>query len=641
MSRASLLLVLLLSWALLPLASYPASAEDDAAPQATHVVVRGRTSLTGALEAAVWPAMSDETAPRPVGLVLDVTPNTQAARPALLAALRRLDEVGGAVPSWHIARLGEPFKDPASAATGLGVHVNRVLGHETDVANTLAALEETLESFPERGGVVVYLADWRFEDDHDLEGFVKALKRRGMTLSIVGSEAAAGRGWNDGIREQDALSRDIRGGLGIERHWEMIGRDPFGRGEPEAPWHGGDTSYPHAPYRWQTSFWRTTFRDHDFDFADDGGFRFGGGHRPKDPEDLLRRLPGGFPGLGEDPDDVPGPGVPENPAPDPHAPDPAPEIGVEMATNSDVLHPLPSGFGSYALMRVAGLTGGRYVLFSFNPSGRRRVRYDYARCDLFPPDLRSRKDILGDLRGNPHARAMMEIWARLADDAPRALEHMPPLKSNLRTPRGVDHLDESWELMWSTRSAWRSFVKDVRRDRKLIGWAIDRLDDVLKDSPEADFEAPARRLAADARLLRHVLHVHDFELGEALAAASSIHPEAWASPDIHMGLVAQPWIARGRDPENIRTWHRSPYDPEAGEAVRVARAAMLERYRGTPIGEQVALNEVNTFRPTVWRVMTGVPSTSGRSPAESTGPGPTTPTAPGTGSGGGGPATGR
>ena len=34
--------------------------------------------------------------------------------------------------------------------------------------------------------------------------------------------------------------------------------------------------------------------------------------------------------------------------------------------------------------RLAGMTGGRYVLWSWNPGGRSMVDYDYARCDLFP-----------------------------------------------------------------------------------------------------------------------------------------------------------------------------------------------------------------------------------------------------------------
>ena len=66
---------------------------------------------------------------------------------------------------------------------------------------------------------------------------------------------------NDGVRDPRETVRSFEAGAFDEdlRHDPAIGRRPFGPFRGEAPWHGGDTAYPHAPYRWANDWWK--YRD--------------------------------------------------------------------------------------------------------------------------------------------------------------------------------------------------------------------------------------------------------------------------------------------------------------------------------------------------------------------------------------------
>jgi len=99
-------------------------------------------------------------------------------------------------------------------------------------------------------------------------------------------------------------------------------------------------------------------------------------------------------------------------------------------------------------------------------------------------------------------------------------------------------------------------------------------------------------------------------------------------------------VRRGRKAARVRTWEGvTPHDVEAVERIIAERKELLERFRGTPLGEQLAMNGVDTGRPTTWKRAYEVPDT-GRSPAQSTDTPKPKPKPPGGGSSGGGPATG-
>ena len=72
-------------------------------------------------------------------------------------------------------------------------------------------------------------------------------------------------------------------------------------------------------------------------------------------------------------------------------------------------YPLPSSFGPYALSRAAAETGGRYVLWSWNRTGRTTLLYDDVRCDLLAPDLRDRETIRADAIKRPLPGAIIKV----------------------------------------------------------------------------------------------------------------------------------------------------------------------------------------------------------------------------------------
>jgi len=533
-------------------------------PLASAVVVRGRSDLAQAIRKASGPA-------REYLVVVDVTPYTARREAEIRAALADL----GA--PCRLARLGEP---PGEA----------LFAKPSAAGGTIPALRRSLRGFS--GGAAVYLADWRFEDDEALEEFIEELRRRQVRFGVVGSEAAFGRAWNDGFFPPHRGAPDARGRIRL--YDEGISRSPFSDGE--APWHGGDTAFPHQPFRYALR-WQTVFpaeRRPAPSWPGDGetregGRRAGGGEE----EDLRERL-----------------------------------SSVQEEAPRRYWFPLPSGFGPYGLMRAAGESGGRYVLWSWNPEGRSDVTYDYARCDLFAPDLRDRRAILADRR--PLAAALLRAWHAVANDRVRVASVTPPLRPDGRTPLEMAEAPSGGflEEQWEDRGSHERFLAVVPRTIEAIDGAVGLLEGALAHAgPAAD--AVERRLRADADLFRHTLLVHRFQLEEALAAARPLPRDAWEDRRLVPGLEPRWFLAGERVDE-------APWDGAAALRLRADRERMLRTYASTPFGETVRRNSVHTFR-VAWRpTARGDPAARG-TPAESAGgSGPVT----GGGSTGGGPTSG-
>jgi hypothetical protein len=596
----------------------PTVAGEPGVVEATKVVVRSKAEFGEALEAALHPLLA-EAANRSVLLVLDVSPNVRKNRAKLIAGVRGLAERFGGVSTWRLARLGEPAGDEHPDVGSLSAEIGDALGDDTPALSTIGALQETLKRSKVRDTAVVYVNDWRFEDDAELEKLIKDLKRATSALSVVGTEAAFARAWNDGwVSDDERFDLSDPSGMNIRDYYEEIGRSPFAKGDHEAPWHGGDTAYPHAPYRYHVFLWQYEFQEYDFDFAEsdveipsfeDGKIPF---------EELERRLKGkGLDPLGK------GPGEPEPPSED-----------------ASRYFPIPAAYGPYGLMRAAGETGGRYVLWSWNPGGRRQVHYEYSRCNLFPPDLRPRKEILKALRKNLPAAAMISAWNVLEEVPDTVVRHNAPLKKNLRTPRPLDRFPPgaSMSFTWDDKGKYREY-------RRIAGDAVARLDEAakildraLEKSPPVPEDALARRYRADAELFRHVIRVVRFEIAEGLADTAKLPKNAWSNGNRIPGVSGRTWIRQGLDPEKVRLTDVTPRDAAEGQEVLAERKRILDHYRGTPFAEIVGLNDVEPLHFTWWDRGGTMPDL-GRSPTESTGkPRPGAPGAPSTG---GGPTTGK
>ena len=281
------------------------------------------------------------------------------------------------------------------------------------------------------------------------------------------------------------------------------------------------------------------------------------------------------------------------------------------------------------------------MLFSWNPSGRKTVVYEYSRCNLFPPDLRSRKSILADLRENAWARSMLAAWWALVDARVDVLEQLPPLRGNLRSACGMDRAQDT---AWIPHS-WES-PGEQKQCIRLAGAAVEALDRALKilDEGLADAGEPRtdvdQRYHAEALLFRHAARVARFELRETIAVAKEVPRSAFRKKGEKPGVLDEWWVRRGRNPEKVRTWREAgPRDIDAGLALLEERKALLERFRGTPLGEELAMNTIDTARPVSWEETGTVPDT-GRSPSQSTDTPKPTPPPPSGGSTGGGPTTG-
>jgi hypothetical protein len=609
-----------------------ASAKDE--PQAVGASVqRGKKTFTDAFLTVAARAVG-----RPLAVVVDVTTYTaksaQAIREGFLAA-RVADG------PCSIARLGDPLSATVQGAPALAPLVGPLLQRETPSTNTVADLRKTLRSVKAPGAVLVYLCDWHFEDDEDVEGFLRELRKKTAEFHVIGSEAAFDRGWNDGLKDIRLLL-DPKGDDGP--YDAAVGRAPFASG-PKAPWRGGETAFPLAPYRWHPFFWQTEFYEHEMDLPED---------RPPPPaakkagDDPKPPFPDGGEGPNPPPDAADGPEPPPQPpevedllerlGKGEGATDPFPVPGSSITVEYLRRFPLPSAFGPYGLLRATAQTGGRYVIFSWNPKGRQKVRYEYPRCDLFPPDLRSRKEILADLAQRPVAVAAMRAWEALAKARCDVVEHTAPLEG-ARTPRSIDSIEDDvhLSLSWENRGEYELFLRAAERASEATAAAAEVLAKAL-EGREDPSDPVDRRWVAAAHLFLHALEVTHFEVSEALTCAKKDVPaKAWSGADRERrpGLTPRVCIAAGRKAEKLAG--EAAFDGPALQRVFDARRRHLERYRGTPFAEVTAFNAVQTYRFGWWHL--GKPVAPGRTPGESFDLPPPPPSTPG-GSGGSAPSTG-
>lgn len=552
---------------------------------ARRVIVRGGADLASSLVAAVRPAIDDPEAAPAVAIVVDVTPNTRAAKKTIAAAIEALgDEVRHLDGAWRIGALGRRLGPARRHPSRLGIDLADVLAEETPEPDTIRALSRSLSDFADAGGIVVYLADWRFEDDDGLEALVDRLAGRRQTFEAIGSEAASGRPWND----------PFAGGLALvngERYVAGIGRSPFGGNPPASPWHGGDTAIPHLPWLFGPTPWFTEFVARTPRAA-------AGRDGLEDLEARLRRM---------------------------------------REEKSGMTYPLASSWGPYGLMRLAAATGGHYRLHSFNPSGRTDVVYDYSRCNRFPPDLRPRSEIRADLGRRPLFAASMKAWDEIAD-ATVALARITSPLAPAGSPREMEWADAPGpSLGWITRDQHREFLRIAAAWIERADGALAVLDAALAAPPPAS--DPDARWWADAALFRQTLATVRFELAEAVAVARDLPADAFDDDSVWLTLVPVDWIEEGLSCEPVSGVE--PRDPAAAKALAAARQVHLDRFAGTPFGEIVARNAVVTFvverRPKL--EANGRPP--GRTPSESGAENVPTPPRPAGGSSGGGPGSGR
>jgi hypothetical protein len=592
----------ILTCLILALSPLPLLAGDT--PPARNVVVRGGKDLADLLARATADAWRDPAKIRPVAFVVDVTPFTQLAHVELKLGLDRLgDKVLSLDGKWRIAPLGGSLSKSVRHPSKLPTFVDRVLAKETHHVNTFRALSRTLSSFNDRGGVIVYLADWRFEDDERLEAFIDTLKKRGQSLRVIGSESCFARPFLDGLYPEGYGTPLGRGQW--KQFEEGIGRNPFGPENPNAPTHTGDTAWQHIPIRWREPPWQTEFHARLPEALLSRLRRYARERKARgesDPEDLLARLP---------------------------KPD-------QTDREENYFYPLSSAWGSYGLMRACAETSGHYYLWSFNPFGRSEIRYDYSRCNQFPPDLRPRKTIHAEIPARPLAAALVKAWHHLASSQVRVADASPQLKRDLRTAQPKEQpYGENWlRWTWHERADRQMFLARAPRHLAAMDSAIWLLKGAVATvKPKDDADA---RYKADAELLLAITTFLRFELAEAIAAAEKATGDLWTDPNLVPGLTTETFIPRERDPAAVRGHDVKLHHPDEGPRMIEVYRTHLRRYGGTPFGELVARNDVNTYR--VVRRPTSVGKPDKKTPSQSNDPGKGTPT-PG-GSGGAGPSTG-
>ena len=176
-----------------------AGAPPQEAPvrSASQIVVRGKKTLSCAIRAAMPTAAPGSPAPL-VALVIDVTPNVVRRGEALRSTLARLrDDVARSRRELRVTSIGKSLGAAVKSPDDLDKNVKAVLKKETPIVNTMLELRKSLASLREPA-VAVYLCDWRFEDDYQVDALAAELADRKVVLSVVGTEAAFGRAWTDG-----------------------------------------------------------------------------------------------------------------------------------------------------------------------------------------------------------------------------------------------------------------------------------------------------------------------------------------------------------------------------------------------------------------------------------------------------------
>jgi len=131
----------------LPAAGAPAT------PSSRDVVVRGGKDLADLLARATSSAWKEGSAARPVAIVVDVTPDTAAAKDRLVSSFVALGErITHLSGDWRIGALGRRLSDSVRHPSALPARIPAVLAEETTEVNTLRALGKTLSGFGDRGG---------------------------------------------------------------------------------------------------------------------------------------------------------------------------------------------------------------------------------------------------------------------------------------------------------------------------------------------------------------------------------------------------------------------------------------------------------------------------------------------------------
>jgi hypothetical protein len=654
------------------------------APVASQIVVRRQTDLGDAMRLALSrvgglsPASS-------VAVVVDPTAAVVQAKEAIADALASLSSLEKRPTTWQVGMLGSPLLPPVPDPAALRAPLETLLARRAKPGvDTFAMLRKSLSNVAGKaGGAILYLAHAHFEEDLGVEEFVSAQRAAHRSLCVIGPEAAFERGWAGTLADVDGW-REVKGELVTSP--PGVGTNPFGPPDPTAPWHGGDTANPHVPYDFGAS-WTTVFRprsawkQHIKEFhkgvedelgkakamtdpppdpaSDPAAFAAWARHwvTPPDRETKPDEFRAWIEKVGRPPnretdreaydawfDDLllSAPAASSKPAPSlPRLP--VPDAG-SVADSWRTQVPVPSGFGAYGLMRAAGLTGGCYVLWGWTKGDTAPVKYDYGKCDLLGPDLRSRAEIFADLVHRPLGFALLQAWAALADSTPGIASVAPPVKAGV--PQRLE-FNSSLVLLGI-------FEKPAERDERVAEAkaalpTLDRvratLEGAIRDAgdPKDDVD---RRYRADAHLLVHALQTIRFEAAEFVKGCEAIPKEAWkAGPKKTPDLQNEQFVVDAEDDEPVkRRTEAHPYDADAADAIVKARTEFLERYRGTPFGAIVAKNSVWTYHlDTIDLTGTAYVDVPRSGKGSSTGGGPKTPPPPPSGgsAGGGGPTTGK
>ncbi|HMS16381.1 MAG TPA: hypothetical protein PKA37_06030, partial [Planctomycetota bacterium] len=270
---------------------------------------------------------------------------------------------------------------------------------------------------------------------------------------------------------------------------------------------------------------------------------------------------------------------------------------VDAEAQQTYSFPLPSSYGPYGLSRLAVETGGRYFLWSWNRTGRSNIVYDESRCDAFPPDLRDRETIRREASQRLLARAILKAWSEVACREVHVARTTPALTPGGAPQTMAEPPSESFMgYAWPTPGDRASMVGHARVAVAALDRAIGYLDVALA-AARPPLDAIDRRYAADADLLRHTLLVHRFTIGEALLVAEKEVPaDAWKNSSLQPGLTPQTAIHGGSAALSTTIDEHAPIrNRNLCVRVKEDRMRMLETYAGTPHGELIARNRVQTM----------------------------------------------
>ncbi len=526
------------------LMTFTSTAFPQSAPPKTsaEVTVRGMKDLKSAVRLAVGaPVAKGEKLPT-VLFVVEAGVDTAKAEPKFVEAFRELDKTFPAgTARFRLAALGDAPGPPAATATALLANLSKIF-KSAATANVAGAAESPVET-PDliaalRKAVSATDGPGRvvFIADRRFEEDtgVEGLIETLLRRNLRFTAIAPEAGF--GRAWGDAyLVPKLRRGVPSLLYSDRVGLSPFGPSDQSPPWRGGDTAWPHLPGHWRT------LSGLNWPFNDDYELR------PSKSPLVYGRAP------------------------------------------------LPSSFGSYSLSRVAAATGGRYVIFGWTTSPAAGPAYDDVRCDRYAPDLRSRADIFADVARRPLARALVDVWATVAGDEAALVGVRPPVdRGNPERMKPTPYGGNVLAACFQERSDRDQFVDRVRKVSRTLLEKEKLLAEAMAASPP-DRDAVDRRYYADADLLRYILLLTRFSIGEAaLTAEESIPTDAWDGR-AYPGLVASLLVpASDLGHRLIASLPGDVRDPVLFETLKAERSAFIERYRGTPFAETVERHFIAT-----------------------------------------------